>query len=276
MVNTDTALRGFTLIELSIVLVIIGLIVGGVLVGRDLIAAAGLRATISQIEKYNAAVNAFHLKYDCLPGDCPNATNYLPNLANTWGTGNGNGDGIIEDDVGGSYPARVEEEPIAFWMQLSAAGLTDCCTQSAYTGAFVIGKTFPQAKTGNGGISVASINSVNGYYWGISTNTGISGWADTCGGVSTSYCDLSPTGTGVITPAQAQTFDNKVDDGNPATGNVYAVFVWNGTNTLYPQANPVLTFGYIPYNCLSSSLPPAYNISFGAPACNLWINMQGM
>jgi prepilin-type N-terminal cleavage/methylation domain-containing protein len=44
---------GFTLIELSIVLVIIGLIVGGVLVGQDLVKAAGVRATISQIEKFN-------------------------------------------------------------------------------------------------------------------------------------------------------------------------------------------------------------------------------
>lgn len=42
---------GFTLIELSIVLVIIGLIVGGVLVGRDLIKAAEVRAQVSQIEK---------------------------------------------------------------------------------------------------------------------------------------------------------------------------------------------------------------------------------
>ncbi len=48
--------HGFTLIELSIVLVIIGLIIGGVLVGKDLIKAAEIRATISQINKYNHAV----------------------------------------------------------------------------------------------------------------------------------------------------------------------------------------------------------------------------
>ncbi len=45
---------GFTLIELSIVLVLIGLIVGGVLVGQDLIRAAKLRAQIGQIEKFNS------------------------------------------------------------------------------------------------------------------------------------------------------------------------------------------------------------------------------
>jgi prepilin-type N-terminal cleavage/methylation domain-containing protein len=55
--------QAFTLIELSVVLVIIGLIVGGVLVGQGLIRAAGVRATITQIEKYNQAVNAFRGKY---------------------------------------------------------------------------------------------------------------------------------------------------------------------------------------------------------------------
>ena len=61
--------KGFTLIELSIVLVIIGLIVGGVLVGQDLIKAAEIRATVSQVEGYNSAVNTFRLKYNGLPGD---------------------------------------------------------------------------------------------------------------------------------------------------------------------------------------------------------------
>ena len=53
--------KGFTLIEMSIVLVIIGLIIGGVLLGRDLISAAAVRAQIAQIEKYNAAVNTLRV-----------------------------------------------------------------------------------------------------------------------------------------------------------------------------------------------------------------------
>lgn len=58
--------NGFMLIELSIALVVIGLIVGGVLVGQDLINAAAVRAQISQIEKYNTAVNTFREKYGYL------------------------------------------------------------------------------------------------------------------------------------------------------------------------------------------------------------------
>jgi prepilin-type N-terminal cleavage/methylation domain-containing protein len=66
--------RGFTLIELSIVLVIIGLLVGGVLVGQDLIRSAAVRATVRQIEKYNQSVNAFRGKYNAIPGDMNAAT----------------------------------------------------------------------------------------------------------------------------------------------------------------------------------------------------------
>src|SRR5580700_8566203 len=94
---------GFTLIELSIVLVIIGLIVGGVLVGQDLIRAAGVRATISQIEKYNTAVNTFRAKYNNqLPGDISNPDAAAFGFA-ARGTapGEGDGNGIIEGPNGG-------------------------------------------------------------------------------------------------------------------------------------------------------------------------------
>ncbi len=69
--------RGFTLIELSIVLVIIGLIVGGVLVGQDLIHAAALRAVISEKDRFSAAIYTFQGKYGYLPGDFPNASRCL-------------------------------------------------------------------------------------------------------------------------------------------------------------------------------------------------------
>lgn len=61
-------ISGFTLIELAIVLVIIGLIIGGVLVGKDMIEAAKLNATITQINRYSQAVYTFRLKYELPAG----------------------------------------------------------------------------------------------------------------------------------------------------------------------------------------------------------------
>ena len=81
----------FTLIELSIALTFIGLIVGGVLVGQDLIKAAQIRAQVTQFEKWNQAVNTFRGKYNCLPGDCPNATTFFPTLSGSYTNGDGNG-----------------------------------------------------------------------------------------------------------------------------------------------------------------------------------------
>jgi prepilin-type N-terminal cleavage/methylation domain-containing protein len=96
-------LQGFTLIELSIVLVIIGLIVGGVLVGQDLIRAAEVRAQITQIEKFNTAVNTFHGKFGALPGDMDalTAANFGFTARGLY-AGEGDGNGIIEGVQGNS------------------------------------------------------------------------------------------------------------------------------------------------------------------------------
>src|ERR1700690_34231 len=122
---------GFTLVELSIVLVIIGLIIGGVLVGRDLISAAEIRAQISQIEKYQTAVNTFRVKYGYLPGDIPDpaASQYGFGARGTY-AGEGDGDGVIKGvlsnvnapgNVNGLLPFSGETE--MFWVDLSKAGL---------------------------------------------------------------------------------------------------------------------------------------------------------
>jgi prepilin-type N-terminal cleavage/methylation domain-containing protein len=82
--------RGFTLIELSIVLVIIGLNVGGVLVGQNLIAAAAARATVTQIERYNTAADTFLSKYGNLPGDLTATAAHLVRFHSTgWNPGKG-------------------------------------------------------------------------------------------------------------------------------------------------------------------------------------------
>ena len=68
--------KGFTLVELSIVLVIIGLIVSSILVGQELIQAASIKSQVSQIQTYQASVGTFMAKYRAIPGDFPKATTF--------------------------------------------------------------------------------------------------------------------------------------------------------------------------------------------------------
>ena len=72
-------LHAFSLVELSIVLVILGLLVGGILGGQSLIRAAELRSVAVDKDKFTTAINAFRVKYSAIPGDMTNATDY-------WGT----------------------------------------------------------------------------------------------------------------------------------------------------------------------------------------------
>ena len=97
---------GFTLIEIAIVLVIIGLLLGGILKGQELITSARVRNLVSQIDGTKAAFFGFQDRYRALPGDFTLATTQIPNA-----TQNGNGDGQI-----------TGTESIALWDHLSHAG----------------------------------------------------------------------------------------------------------------------------------------------------------
>ena len=67
---------GFTLLELSVVLIIIALVAGGIVVGQSLIRSATLRSVMGEYDHYLKAVQEFQDKYLALPGDMPNAEEY--------------------------------------------------------------------------------------------------------------------------------------------------------------------------------------------------------
>lgn len=70
--------KGFTLVELSIVIVVIGLLIGGVLKGQEMYANAQITATISQVQSYEAATILFYDQYNALPGDMRGASTKIP------------------------------------------------------------------------------------------------------------------------------------------------------------------------------------------------------
>lgn len=109
-------MTGFTLIELAIVLVVIGLLLGGVLKGQELIESARVRNIITQLDSIKAAYYAFQDKYQAAPGDYPGPLAH----ANLAGIANaqvgGNGDGVVQD----TPQAR---ESLLAWVHLSHANL---------------------------------------------------------------------------------------------------------------------------------------------------------
>jgi len=236
---------GFTLIELSIVLVIIGLVVGGVLVGQTLIAAAGVRATIAQIEKYNTAANTFRDKYGYLPGDIPNSAaimfGFQPRAAD-WcnGAGEGDGNGIITGVSRGNGCAMEglvqNGEPLMFWVDLSTANLidqtfntaTDYPLSSSITATTTpsLNNYFPTAKLGQGNYVVVWSGGLNTTF----NNLGDSRNYFTITGISSlllqqDWSTVYPPVMG-LTVAQAYAIDSKIDDGLPQTGNVTDIAPW--------------------------------------------------
>ena len=105
---------GFTLIEIAIVLVIIGLLLGGVLKGQELITSARVRNIITQQDGVKAAFFGFQDRFRAIPGDYTQAS---INVAT--GLTNGNGNGQIGSILGGG---STVDEYIAAWEHLSRSG----------------------------------------------------------------------------------------------------------------------------------------------------------
>src|SRR6187549_1878643 len=105
---------GFTLIEIAIVLVIIGLLMGGVLKGQELITGARVRNIVQQQDGVKAAYFGFLDRYRALPGDYSKATTTITGMSTAnCNSGNGDGDGQIES---------ANSENILTWEHLSKAG----------------------------------------------------------------------------------------------------------------------------------------------------------
>lgn len=195
--------NGFTLVETAIVLVIIGLFLGGILKGHELMANARVREMISRQDGIKAAFLGFEERFRAMPGDYARATTYIAGT-----TQNGNGNGQIE-------AISTPIESILVWEHLSRAGFL--------TGTYTYGAT-----------ESALTSPVNRYgvYQQI-VNDGLYGAGTTA--TPTPLRHNIKTGSQMPVEIVAE-IDRKIDDGAPFTGGFqFSSYRGNGA------ANPAMT-----------------------------------
>lgn len=198
-----TSRLAFSLVELSVVIVILGLLAGGIVAGQTLINASRVRGISAQAASYVAASENFTQQYGELPGDIARA-------AQIWsGVSNGDGDGLIE---GGS-----SSENFQMWLHLSRAGLIT----GTYTGVAGSGGSYHAVPKSN----VPAGPLTNTAFWAFT-------WADVTGDANFfpgEYMNLLVFGTAnstswpsspALTSADAYAIDSKADDGMPGQGNI--------------------------------------------------------
>ncbi|OFZ87644.1 MAG: hypothetical protein A2V78_08835 [Betaproteobacteria bacterium RBG_16_64_18] len=189
---------GFTLVEIAIVLVIIGLLLGGILKGQEMITQAKIKNLINDLNGITAAMNSYQDRYRALPGDDKNASTRWVNT-----TSSGNGDGVLQDPylstVPGTLTAQTGPESVFFWHHLRLSGFVSG-TGADHPFNAVSGKMGVQ--TGAGLSTSAAPTTAPG-----ATLTGFGGLI---------LC------SGNLPDKVAISIDAQLDDANGATGSVRA------------------------------------------------------
>jgi prepilin-type N-terminal cleavage/methylation domain-containing protein len=264
--------KGFTLVELAIVLTIIGLLIGGILKGQQLMTNARVTATLAQINAVEAATTTFRDTYSAMPGDMTTAATRLNNCANCGlAVAATAGDGVIgpiawnlatfnsASYAGGAAAGTVNNETVLFWVELAHAGLISgirddginnvaaSCGGSLLAariaGCFVVGNA--SGVLAPPGRPAAPVSTMTGTVLGLFSSPAV---------------PVATTGTQPATSAVAAQMDRKMDDGSPAFGNIQA-------------------YGFAA-NCFSTVAPftaanPGYLETAGTKDCGLYFQIQG-
>lgn len=244
-------IRAFSLVELSIVLVVIGLLTGGILVGKDFIEGAELQRLVKDSAQYTAAADAFRTQFKAWPGDFSEGTTYWGDNAGlcadgaitdgAFGACNGNGNGFITTN--GTAVAR---EDINVWLQLGSAKLVP--ETFNYTSTFneTRFRNYTYPGTVRGGAftlqyygspaALAALNSVSGHFLkaGVPSPT------------------LTNVALALLNPQEAASIDTRIDDGFATTGGFMAA---NGSGS----------------TCLASG---DYSKTLTAPGCVLFFQID--
>jgi len=259
---------GFTLVELSIVIVIIGLIVAGVVGGQALVRQAQLRSVVVDVNNYKIAINTFKLEYNQLPGDFDNAFAYWnTQCASNAERCNGDGNKIISNS--GSGGANNKVEAFRAWQHLQLSEILETGLIDPYIGNYAA-SSWPAPWCINANHSVRGFNNpsskiINGTFgliYSDPTTSSISQHILVVDkpfqhhiyfGRDRAQCRRASIDA-VISPKESFAIDSKIDDGTPFQGAV----------------KDLNTVAYVTPNCRTGAGASAeYNLSFNDIACSL-------
>jgi prepilin-type N-terminal cleavage/methylation domain-containing protein len=198
--QTKSSQSGFTLVEIAIVLVIIGLLLGGVLKGTELIENSKVKRAASEINGIGAGYYSYLDRYKTIPGD-DGPVGVLNARGGAWTTVTeaGGSNGILTVAVGATWNAASGTEHGAFWQHVRAAGFIN-------GDATAVGAA-GQPRNAFGGLIGITTANVNGNLQGLKV------------------CLSQVSGK------SAQALDTQLDDGNGATGRTRATLGAVNANT---------------------------------------------